>query len=224
VEESLLNPFDNFFFRLDLHMLKHDLSTGTLEELTKQLEQGIENVKKQSERSEAIASAMQEASAQTGVSKFVDVFSQQAAEHKGATRTWLMVSGFTLLLIVAILGFFIGQFIVALKGETAVSTAIQIFFIKILLVSFLSVVFYQIAKNYNANMHLYVLNKHRENSLKTFRSFVEASEGDRQVQNAILLQATKSIFDAVDTGYIKTGDGNLTAIETVKIIDQMKEK
>jgi len=98
---------------------------------------------------------------------------------------------------------------------------LQIFLAKILLLSFFSVVFYQIARNYNANMHLYTLNKHRENSLRAFQTFVTSTD-DPQTKDTVLTQATKAIFEAGNTGYVSSKEGSSSALETVKIIDQFK--
>ena len=95
--------------------------------------------------------------------------------------------------------------------------SLQIFLAKILLLSFFSVVFYQIVKNYNANMHLQTVNRHRENSLKSFQSFVESTD-DAKIKDTVLIQATKAIFETGETGYISTKGNGITSMETIKIV------
>jgi hypothetical protein len=56
-------------------------------------------------------------------------------------------------------------------------------------------------RNYRANRHNYVMNKHRQNSLSTFESFVRAAQQDTAIKNAVLLQATTAIFAPQVTGY-----------------------
>jgi len=56
------------------------------------------------------------------------------------------------------------------------------------------------AKNYNAHRHNFVVNKHRQNSLKTFETFVKAANDDLE---------TNSIFSSQASGYLsKENDSN----------------
>lgn len=68
-------------------------------------------------------------------------------------------------------------------------------------------------------MHLYTLNKHRENSLKSFQAFVQATT-DPKTKDAVLLQATRSIFESGDTGYITSKEATVSGFEITKIADQ----
>ena len=55
------------------------------------------------------------------------------------------------------------------------------------------------AKNYQAHRHNYVINRHRQDSLSTFEGFVSAAGDDTETKNAVLLQATQSIFASQST-------------------------
>lgn len=57
------------------------------------------------------------------------------------------------------------------------------------------------ARNYNSMRHNHIVNKHRANSMRTFQTFVEAAGGDTETKNAVLIQATQSIFSAQASGY-----------------------
>ena len=59
-------------------------------------------------------------------------------------------------------------------------------------------------KNFAAEKHLEVTNIHRQNALETFDTFVAAAEGNRETRDAVLLAATKAIFDANQSGYLST--------------------
>jgi hypothetical protein len=52
---------------------------------------------------------------------------------------------------------------------------------------------------------------------------VEATN-DPKIKDAVLIQATKAIFEAGETGYISSKDGSSTGIETIKIFDQIKDR
>ena len=72
-------------------------------------------------------------------------------------------------------------------------------------------------------MHLYTVNKHRENSLKTFQSFVKSTE-DKKIQDVILTQATKAIFEVGDSGYLSSKEKTIRGLEITKIFDGIDKK
>ena len=176
----------------------------------------IDEVRRQKEEVNETLNIVQEAAAVAGVSRFAGVFGDQAQKNRRTARTWLIVS----IVSVGIIGFIIWWIFDGLvderQSEIASEISWQIFLSKILFLSFASVVFYQVVKNYNANMHLYTLNKHRENSLATFQAFVESSK-DYQVRETILVQTTRAIFEAGQTGYVSSPDVAMPNIETVKV-------
>src|SRR6185312_16325799 len=85
--------------------------------------------------------------------------------------------------------------------DSSTAVIVQEALAKFIVFSGLSYALLWCARNYSANRHNYVLNKHRENSLATFETFAKAAEGDPEIKSAILLQATTSIFAAQATGY-----------------------
>ena len=56
--------------------------------------------------------------------------------------------------------------------------------------------------------HQYTLNRHRHNALSSHKEILSsiektASESDKEISNAILLELTKSMFSPQKTGFIK---------------------
>jgi hypothetical protein len=74
-------------------------------------------------------------------------------------------------------------------------------------------------KNYRAHKHNEVLNRHRHNALTTFETFTKSTD-DPQTKNAVLLEATRSIFSNQNTGYnnVDVSDSEITN----KIIEYVK--
>ncbi len=60
------------------------------------------------------------------------------------------------------------------------------------------------------------------NSLESFQAFVDATK-DEKTEDAVLIQTTKSIFEAGDTGYVSSKDNTITGMETIKIVDQLRK-
>lgn len=78
------------------------------------------------------------------------------------------------------------------------------FFIFTMIILFITV----LRREYLALRHQRILNKHRSNALyshKEILSSIEktASESDKEISNAILLELTKAMFNPQDTGFVK---------------------
>jgi len=232
VEDSYANSF-NFRRDLRIYLVENeinDLKTNISDyqkDMIKEAENTLKLIKERSKQSDDIVKSMMEASAVTGLTKFAGVFEEQAKSNKKASIWWLIISGiFAIGLGVVLWWIFEGinslinpnvQGITPMPLSTTAS--IQVMIAKVLLLSFASVVFYQVVKNYNAHMHQYTLNKHRENCLKTFKSLVESTQ-DGKTRDAVLIQATKAIFESGDTGYVTGKEGPNSMFEVTKLIDK----
>jgi len=219
---ELYNPV---FLPLEVFRVKKALSAGNIQELSKEAQDTLIEIKKQKGQSQELIAAIKETAAVGGTTKFAGIFSEEAKRHKIAARWWLAVSTIAAILIVIFLYDTFTKLTDALRsitvGGDSVSITLQLFFAKILILSFLSVVFYQIVKNYNANMHLSIINRHRENSLKTFQAFVD-STNDSKTKDIILVQSTQTIFAAGDTGYVSSSDYS-PSFDAMKIIEQSQK-
>lgn len=230
--------YDSIFIPLDTHLLKQSLSSGNIQQLAKEAKNTLKEINTQKAKGEELLHAIQETAAVGGTSKFAGIFSVEAENHKTAANWWLVVTTIAAVAIIfflfhtfngltnAIQNLSVAEMIANGSGQNvgnsnanglSGSIIFQLFFAKVLILSFLSVVFYQIAKNYNANMHLFIINKHRENSLKTFQAFVE-STNDPKTKDIILVQSTQTIFSAGDTGYVSSKDSS-PSFDAVKIIE-----
>lgn len=143
--------------------------------------------------------AVKKAAAEVGVTENAKVFESQAAEHLNSSQIWGAVTAVMAAVTV-------GWGAIALWGipippGSGTSTIVQEAIAKLIVFSGLSYGLVWCARNYSANRHNYVLNKHRQNSLTTFETFVKAAGGDADIKNAVLLQATTAIFTAQSTGY-----------------------
>lgn len=77
---------------------------------------------------------------------------------------------------------------------------------KIIILAGLSYGMLLCARNYSASGYNFVVNRQRENSLRTFETFVKAASTE-DVKQAVLLQATSAIFSLQGSGYT-TKDGD----------------
>ncbi|MBX3182885.1 MAG: hypothetical protein KIT72_18170 [Polyangiaceae bacterium] len=72
------------------------------------------------------------------------------------------------------------------------------------------------ARNYMAHRHNAIVNKHRQNSLVTYRALVEAA-GDAVNRDIILAKAADSIFGQQTTGFTKHDSDDGKALSMVNV-------
>jgi hypothetical protein len=145
----------------------------------------------------------QQAVQQLGVSRHAVYFSAEAELHDKASKRWLLFT--------SILGLFTAAFAyqtyvkassflhdttVVLDGPRALQLALA----KFIGFSILFSVTLWCGRVYKAHRHNYIINRHRQNALSSFEAFAESST-DPQTKNAVLLQATQSIFAPQATGF-----------------------
>jgi hypothetical protein len=143
---------------------------------------------------------------EVGVSRHAIHFQQEANRHEAAAKVWLGVTGgvATLTAGVAVWNYI---FVAYRGGEprlgmtgSPVALGAQVIVAKVLLFSILLSAIVWCGRMYRAHRHNAVVNRHRQNALSSFETFVQ-STGDEQTKNAVLVQATQSIFAQQPSGY-----------------------
>lgn len=140
------------------------------------------------------------AAAEVGVAQHSIHFRQEADKHLRGSRAWLVT---TAALAVLTLGYGVwGLFrINADVPNLTTAQALQLIVAKLLVFSVLYLGVVWTSRIYKAQWHNHVINQHRQNALSTFETFVKAAS-DEQTKNAVLLQATQSIFAPQATGFV----------------------
>jgi hypothetical protein len=224
VEDSYNNSY-NFRRDLRIYLVENEISDlqknigDYSKNMIDEAEKALNSIKDRNKQSDEIVKSMMEASALSGISRFAAVFEEQAALNKKSSNIWLGISAVFAIGLGGILWWIFRGLKDFISSDLSATESIQLMIAKVLLLSFASVVFYQVARNYNAHMHQYTLNKHRENCLKTFKSFVESTQ-DEKIRDAVLIQATKAIFESGDTGYVMAKDSPNSMFEVTKLIDK----
>ena len=138
------------------------------------------------------------------ISQYKAIFDAQAKKHGRNAWIWLGVTG---LLVIAFGGIFLWLLVElekAVSSANQLTTIVSSLFTKGFYLSLIFLILNRFIKNYAAEKHLEVINIHRQNALETFDAFVDAAEGNRETRDAVLLAATKAIFDANQSGYLST--------------------
>lgn len=153
-------------------------------------------------QAETVLTHVRDAAAEQGVSQQAQHFKTLANEHSKDAQTWLRYSlyaaavtlGFALLTSVT-------YRVPWLSPQNPIEAA-QLITSKLIIFGILSYASFVCVRNFLSHKHNKVVNEHRQNSLLTYKSFVEAapSLASREI---VLTHAAASVFTPQETGYIK---------------------
>ncbi len=168
---------------------------------------------------------VRQAAAEAGVAQHAVHFKQEADAHRQGAFAWMAV---TVTFAVVAAWYAVHSLAGQLHSIPPDATLAGVAPLVLPRIVVISVFFFGLAwgaKNYAASRHNFVINRHRQNALSTFETFVKASS-DEQTKNAVLLQATQSIFALQSSGYLKgeseAPQGN-QVIELVRNVTGTKE-
>lgn len=145
---------------------------------------------------------VRQAAAEAGVAQHAIHFKQEADSHQKEGFRWLALAA---LFAVGTIGYAIYSLGVQLHDialTAPTSVLIQLSLSRLIVISILyyGVVF--CARHYGGSRHNFVINRHRQNALSTFETFVKAAS-DAPTKDAVLVKATQAIFMPQSTGYSK---------------------
>jgi hypothetical protein len=144
--------------------------------------------------------SMRKAAGEAGVSQNAIYFAQEAKEHAAQAEKWL-TKVYWMVGIVSAIALGLSFYYAFGNYDLSPAHTVQFAISKII---FFSVLFFALAvcnRNYRAHRHNYVVNKHRQNALATFETFVKGTS-DEATKNAVLLKSAETIFTSIPTGYI----------------------
>lgn len=169
----------------------------TITDKAHELTQRLENDKKVSEQ---ILEDIRKVAAEQGVSQQATYFRDAAKEHEDDASIWqkriiwlAIILGIYAILTIAL------HKIPWIKPEDLYQ-AVQLTISKVLIFAVLSYVLYLSTKNYLAQKHNAVINKHRQNALMTYEALVDAAK-EASNKEIILTHASACIFAPQPTGY-----------------------
>ena len=178
-----------------------DKTDLTITEKTNRLESAINDAEK-------LLPMIREAAAKSGVSKQALYFRNEASIHQKSAKCSLICIMLSALAIIALIGF-----ITYFRNEEFLKArdsydAAQMILSKLLTFGVLTYLLIFFSRNYMSHKHNEVVNRHRENALKTFRALVESAGGSEDKRDIVLTHAAACIFAPQETGYAKTSNAS----------------
>ena len=185
------------------------------DELLKFNKEARENEEKRQESFDQLYIQLQNQLTEKPISQYKTIFDNQAQKHRKSAQFWM---GMAALATAAFGGVFVLLSVILGSGGTQLTGILQNIFTKGFVLSPIYVWLNRSLKNHTAQKHLEIINVHRQNALETFDTFVAAAEGNRETRDAVLLAATKAIFDANQSGYLSTktsGSDNTSPVQQI---------
>jgi hypothetical protein len=135
----------------------------------------------------------------TSIAAHAAVFRGEAEDYETVAQNWLLAGAGVAGVLIAV---GVAHVAMAMSGEgpTTVAQAINQTVAKLIAYSALGTLTLWIGRTYRAARHNAVVNRHRANALKCFEALT-LSTSDVATRNAVLLQATQSIFAPQSTGF-----------------------
>jgi hypothetical protein len=181
----------------DLTKLEND-GKEILKSMNESKDYFVTQQKNVTEEMTSILEKVRQAAAEVGVAQHATHFETEAKYHLTQSFRWMIATGTFAFLTIAwgIASFFL------FPHTTEINGVLPAIISKLIILVGLYYGLVWSAKNYRSNRHNFVVNTHRQNSLKTFETFVKAAGNDIETKNAVLLQATKTIFGYQPSGYV----------------------
>ena len=189
--------------------------TRAVEEAGKIIDDAKAQIELKNREVDIIVTKAREASGKAGAGVFTEDFQRESIANLGRARVWLRSTWILALVTLIAAG------LMWLLAEPNLDDKLlwQKLSTKLaVLVLMLSATGW-CAKIYKALLHQSTVNRHRALSLQTFQAFSSAAS-DPQTKDAVLMQATKSIFSDMGTGLVDTssasGEGEVKILEVMK--------
>ena len=174
---------------------------ATTERSQKIAEEAQQNEKKRQESFDQLYIQVQNQLTEKPVSQYKTIFNDQAKKHGKTAWVWLWTTVGLTLVSAGIFWWVLKDLVPAANDLPAVLPNLLT---KGFFLSLIYLILNRSIKNYTAEKHLEVINIHRQNALETVDPFLDATKENRETRDQILLAATKTIYDANQSGYLST--------------------
>ena len=187
---------------------------ATADDAKEVLEENKRWVDSQRNTVDEIVDAIRDSAASAVVAEFTAEFDGESDALGSRAKAWLWGAAvFGGVTVIAAVGSF---FWPSVAAEAGLWETIRLVVSKITVIAVLFTSTVWCGRIYRALIHQATVNRHRALSLKTFQSFVKATD-DPQVRDAVLMAATKAIFANVPTGLVDQTINEESAVNFVEI-------
>lgn len=195
----------------DLQSRRADLDE-TIMDANRSLEAAAQEMSSKLSAADDVLGALRDLSAEAGVGERAATFSKAAERYEQLSAQWLkraiISAGATIVLALLLV------VVWEVEGPISEAGTLQVVLAKAGALAVLSFATITAVRLFRSNAHLAAVNRHREDALRTFMTFVEGA-GSVDTKDKVLLAAAHAAFGQTSTGLIGDRvDGN-NALELV---------
>lgn len=187
-----------------------------------------ERMNQKIEEMEAIVASTKKAAQEVVVAKYTTIFNTFSNKHRNSAGLWLFACIFIVisLCVFSLLIFEHSVDFIHKNADIIQYPATMVIWIgsRVAIYSTLFVALSVCVSNYKANKHNQIVNRHRQNALNTFETFVRASGDDKTMKDAILMEVTRTIFGAQSTGFSSSDNDGETRNKIVEIVKNISSE
>ncbi len=224
---------------LTIYNATKNIANESISKDQEKLKQYITDAKKAKADIDDILNALRKKSAEETVVDYANIFRVQAETYSsfrfklkpwadkeikiGASQIWLIVGiilGATLIFAIK----YINE-IFPFNGNEEIEIRIIQLITRFAFISFLIFLVGFCFRQFSISKHLYTINKHRQNTLDSYKLFLASLDReDGTTRNALMMEVAKAIYEAGSTGYIssKHQDNSPSIIEMTRLIKEEK--
>jgi hypothetical protein len=214
---SAITPHISYAIRrgTDFDSLERE-ARGTLA-LQKQLAEDFRKEKNEilGEMGQALTQ-VRRAAAEAGVAQHAIHFKEEAEFHKWQSVYWLITAIVFAAATIVYAHWSLGSQPNDLSAVT-VPRVIQLVVPHLVVIFVVTFGLVWSVRNFAASRHNFVVNRHRQNALSSFETFVKGTS-DPNTKDAVLLQATQSIFAPQESGFLKNENTPHPGSQIVEVI------
>lgn len=200
-----------------------DASRAAIDQQTEELRTTVQQSHSVLEEAKKALAAAKETATNAGVGEHARHFKTEADNHERFARNWLRTSVAVFLGILGLSGWLVSYY---MSQAADAPINIQATVAKVILYSTLVSGLVVSTRNYRTHRHNFVINRHRQNAMASFQSFAAGAQDDL-TKNAVLIQATSSVFSQQPSGYLSSerdSDGVPQVVEIIRGIAERKKE
>lgn len=225
--QELISSYDQTFEQLwpaiaysirratDFSRMEHE-ARAAIQAISDRTSEAEEALKARQNEADAALEAIRKVAAEHGVSQQAIYFKEEADAHQEEAGRWLKRTSW----LTVGLGAFATATLFLHKwswlAPASPYEAAQLAIGKVLVFAAMTFFLILSARSYMAHRHNAIVNKHRQNSLVTYRALVEAA-GDAANRDIILAKAAESIFASQGTAFAKSEGDDGRALSMVSV-------
>jgi hypothetical protein len=181
---------------------------------SKELEAGIERLKRELESSQEAVSQARQAAGESASEEQAAVYAEKAEDYEAAAKTWLKALGAAIpaAAAVALIAFLVFQ---PDSGSKDAHDFVGLGFV-LFVIGLAAFVVRVCAQNFRVNRHLATVARSKQASISTFQRLVASAE-DAELRSAVTLTLAQAVFAVEETGLVDGSGDHVTLVERALI-------